>query len=87
MTPKFKGLASALGQMQHDLEAQAEAMLADIAVTSVDANNAFAKAQQKIVEAKTAVADVKAFIAELEGSNGGPTVGEVQNSPVGGSSG
>ena len=75
MVPKFAGLSQALGLMRHELEAQAESLMADIDATRADAKGAFGQAKAKVAEAKAAVADVKAFVADMEGSNGGPILG------------
>jgi hypothetical protein len=76
MVPTFAGLTQELGLLRHELETEAKSVMSDIVSTRVDAKAAFVQVREKITEAKAVVADVKAFVAGVEGSNGGPTLAD-----------
>ncbi|KGT75796.1 hypothetical protein MA20_31880 [Bradyrhizobium japonicum] len=72
MTPTFKGLGSALAKLKHDLDLQAEPLMADIVEVAGTAPDLLKQAQVELARTKQAVADIKGFVEGLTGSNGGP---------------
>src|SRR5258708_20784378 len=74
MTPTFKGLGSALAKLKHDLDLQAQPLMADIESLASEAPELLKQAQQEVAKTKQAVTDIKDFVSGLIGSNGGPTL-------------
>jgi hypothetical protein len=74
MTPKLAGVASAMAKLHHGLDARAEKLLARIETAERRGDEAFKKAHGKLDAADTAVGEVETFIAQLECTNGGPTL-------------
>ncbi|MES5483577.1 hypothetical protein QMZ05_12535 [Bradyrhizobium sp. INPA03-11B] len=74
MTPNVKGLGSALAKLKHDLDLQAGSALTELSQLGERANAAMTRAKQKIAETRASVEEIEAFVAEQEGSNGGPSL-------------
>lgn len=74
MTPTFKGLGSALAKLKHDLDLQAQPLMADIETLAATAPDLLKQATQEVAKTKQAVSDIKDFVSGLVGSNGGPTL-------------
>lgn len=74
MTPTFKGLGAALSKLKHDLDLQAQPLMADIEILASTAPDLLKQAVQEVAKTKQAVTDIKDFVAGLIGSNGGPTL-------------
>jgi hypothetical protein len=81
MTPKLQGLASAMAKLQHGLEDRSGKLLARIETADTRSGAAFDKANSSLDETEKSMADVEAFIASLEGSNGGPTLSGSSDTP------
>lgn len=76
MNPKLKGVASAMAKLQHSLEERSGKLLDRIESADKRGANAFDKAHASLDVTEKAMGDVEAFISSLEGSNGGPTLGD-----------
>src|ERR1700676_3071273 len=74
MTPTFKGLGGALAKLKHDLDLQAQPLMADIESLASEAPGLLKQAVQEVAKTKQAVADIKDFVSGLLESNGGPTL-------------
>ena len=74
MTPTFKGLGSALAKLKHDLDLQAQPLMADIESLASEAPELLKQAVSEVAKTKQAVTDIKDFVSGLIGSNGGPTL-------------
>jgi hypothetical protein len=72
MTPKLQGLASAMAKLKHDVEFEADKLLARVQDASAASAGAFAKSHQVLDATKKDVADIEEFIASMVGSNGAP---------------
>jgi hypothetical protein len=76
MTPKLAGLSNALAMLQHGLEDQASKLLDRVNAVNIRTAAAMAKANAQMAATEQAAADIEAFANSLEGSNGGPTLGD-----------
>lgn len=76
MTPKLAGLSTALATLQHSLEDQAAKLLDRVNAVNVRTAAAMAKANSQMAATEQAAADIEAFANSLEGSNGGPPLGD-----------
>lgn len=74
MTPTFKGLGGALAKLKHDLDLQAQPLMADIESLASEAPDLLKQAVAEVAKTKQAVSDIKDFVSGLIGSNGGPTL-------------
>src|SRR6202790_2672555 len=72
MTPTFKGLGGALAKLKHDLDLQAQPLMADIESLASEAPGLLKQAVQEVAKTKQAVADIKDYVSGLLESNGGP---------------
>ena len=73
MTPKLRGLASAMAKLKHDVEVEADKLISRVEDTGQASQAAFAKSHQILDETRRDVADIEEFIASMVGSNGGPS--------------
>ena len=76
MTPKLQGVASAMAKLRHGLEERSGKLLDRIGATGQRGAAAFDKAHKSLDDTERSMADVEEFIASLEGTNGGPTLGD-----------
>ena len=74
MTPTFKGLGGALAKLKHDLDLQAQPLMADIESLASEAPGLLKQAVAEVAKTKQAVSDIKDFVSGLIGDNGGPTL-------------
>jgi hypothetical protein len=74
MTPKLQGPASAMARLKHGLEDRSGKLLDRIGAADARSGVAFDKAHKQMDATEKDVAEVEAFLASLEGSNGGPTL-------------
>lgn len=72
MTPTFKGLGGALAKLKHDLDLQAQPLMADIESLANEAPGLLKQAVAEVAKTKQAVSDIKDFVSGLI-SNGAPT--------------
>lgn len=78
-TPFLQGLTKAMDMLEHDLESDAQGLMAKIQTVGQRGKAAMAKGHARIDGVASRVTEVDKFVTELEGSNGGD--------PLGGSSG
>lgn len=81
MTPKLQGVASAMAKLRHGLEERSGKLLDRIGAADQRGNAAFDKAHGQLDQTERSMAEVEEFIASLEGTNGGPTLGDSSVSP------
>lgn len=74
MTSKLQGLAQAIGAVHHDLDAQAEGLLKKLDAVKVRGTNAFKGAHARLDASALQIADVEKLVADLEQTNGGPSL-------------
>lgn len=80
MTPKFRGLASTLAKLQHDLDADAQKFLDRASSIQERKGPAFKKMHAQLDGVEATINDVETFGNELEASNGGPILDDSHGS-------
>lgn len=80
MSVKLRGATAALAKLHHDLDLQAEKLTGRIATTQDRGNTVFAQAHKRLDGAASDLDEVDKLISDLEGSNGGPTLGDSSES-------
>lgn len=70
-TPFLQGLTKAIDMLEHDLEADAGALMTKIRDVRVRGKSAIGKGHVRIDGVAGRVAEVDKFVTALEGSNGG----------------
>jgi hypothetical protein len=73
MTPKFRGVPSALAKLQHSLDADAEKLFTRIERANQRREEVFKKSHASLDAADGVLDDVEKFFDNMEGSNGGPS--------------
>ncbi|MGJ4888951.1 hypothetical protein ACQR1Y_12195 [Bradyrhizobium sp. HKCCYLRH3099] len=81
----FKGLSNRLSLLKHDLNAQAAPLVRDIEQIGVEAPELMMLARAEVNGLKREMQDLKDFVQEARGSNGGPSL-PGSSTPSGGSS-
>jgi hypothetical protein len=76
MTPKFKGVASALAKLQHNLDADATKLTARIDSADQRRETVFAKSHASVAAAHAELDGIDDFITELDKTNAGPLDGQ-----------
>lgn len=70
---KTQGLAQKLALLKHNLEARAQQLGSQVDTAATEATEAFAGSQQFLDSARSDIADVKKFVADLNAAtNGAP---------------
>lgn len=80
MTPKFRGVSSALSKLQHALDSDAEKLINRISRADERREAVFKKSHESVSAAEQSLDDIEKFIGELEGSNGGPSMSSDEES-------
>lgn len=80
-TPKLQGLAKAMKMLESDLEHGAGKLLEKVEAVGARGKAAIAKGHDKIDSKASIVGEIESYVAELEGANGGPTLGDSSTSP------
>ena len=73
MTPKLQGALQALKVLQHDVEADADELIAKAAQLQERRQAAKTKSHGALDKAGNGLGDIEDFVTALEGSNGAPT--------------
>lgn len=74
MTPKLQGALQALKLLQHDVEADADEIVAKAADLQARRQAAKTKTHSALDMAGNSLGDIESFVGALEGSNGAPAV-------------
>lgn len=72
MTPKLQGALQALKMLQHDVETDAEEIVARVNDLQTRRQSAKAKTHGTLDKAHAGIGDIEEFVSALEGSNGAP---------------
>lgn len=72
MTPKLQGALQALKVLQHDVEADADELIAKAAQLQERRQAAKTKTNGALDKAGNGLGDIENFVSALEGSNGAP---------------
>jgi hypothetical protein len=72
MTPKLQGALQALKVLQHDVEADADELIAKAAQLQDRRQAAKTKTHGALDKAGNGIGDIENFVSALEGSNGAP---------------
>ena len=76
VTPKFRGIASAMAKLQHDLDVDATQLMSKVQGADERRKTVMPKAQAAVASASVELDGIEEWLTEIEQTNAGPLDGQ-----------
>lgn len=80
-TPKLQGVRQAMALLRHNLEADAEKLMAKIGNVDDERTSTFKAGHAELDATRKEISEIQEFLADIKGTNGAPTSGGSSDMP------